>query len=110
SGVDHQSAAAVIYENRNQQVIAVPSLQLRTGKSLAGERASECSALLPLCAKWRDCCEQKYRDHFLHALVLEQGCRCVEPHSNVLHYTNRSTKANEAVETASVSQRLATPA
>ena len=81
-------------------MIAVASLQLRTGKSLAGERASECSALLPLCAKWRYCCEQKCRDQLVHALVLKQGCRCVEPHSNVLHYANRSTKANEADETA----------
>src|SRR4030095_8976316 len=54
-------------------MIAVASLQLRAGKSLAGKRSSECAAwLLSSCAKWRHRCEQKYWDQLVHAPVLEQ--------------------------------------
>ena len=54
-------------------MIAVASLQLRAGKSLAGKRASECAAgLLSSCAKWRHRCEQKYWNQLVHAVFLEQ--------------------------------------
>ena len=63
-------------------MIAVASLQLRAGKSLAGKRASECAAgLLSSCAKWRHRCEQKYWDQLVHAPVLEQSRRVVQSHS-----------------------------
>src|SRR5262245_66055386 len=63
-------------------MIAVASLQLRAGKSLAGKRASECTAgLLSLCAKWCQRCEQKYREQPVHSAVLEQTLRLVEPDS-----------------------------
>jgi hypothetical protein len=82
-------------------MIAVPSFQFRTGKSLAGKRASECAAgLLSSCAKWRHCCEQKYQKQLFHPPVLEQSRRVVQSLS-MPSTSNRSTKANKAVETAS---------
>jgi len=61
-------------------MIAVASLQLSAGKSLAGKRSSECTAgVLSLCAKWRHRCEQKHWDQLVHVTVLEQGHRLVEP-------------------------------
>ena len=68
SGIDHQRAAPIIYGNRNQQMIAVASLQFRAGKSLAGKRGGECAAgLLSSCAKWRQS---------LRARVLGPTCSC----------------------------------
>src|SRR5262249_53372537 len=94
SGIDHQRAASIIYGNRNQQMIAITSLQLCAGKSLAGKRGSECAAgWLSSCTEWRHHCEEKYWDQFVHTMVLGHGYRFVEAHTNVLRYANRSTKA-----------------
>ena len=54
-------------------MIAVAPFQLRSGKPLAGKRASECATgLLSLCAKRRHGCEQKHCDQLVHPTVLEQ--------------------------------------
>ena len=80
----------IIYGDRNQQMIAVPSFQFRAGKSLAGKRASECAAgLLSSCAKWRHCCEQKYRDQLFHPPVLEQSCQVVQSRLDALHFEQK---------------------
>jgi len=51
SGIDHSRAAAILWKP-DQQMIAVAPFQLRSGKPLAGKRASECATgLLSLCAK-----------------------------------------------------------
>ena len=61
-------------------MIAVASLQFRAGKSLAGERGSECaSGLLSSCAKWRHRCEKEYWNQLVHVPALRTAAASSSP-------------------------------
>jgi hypothetical protein len=79
-------------------MIAVASLQLGAGKSLARKRAGECAAgLLCSCAKWRHRCQQKYGDELVHAPLLKQSRRVVQSLSK-LSNQNRSATAKKLLK------------